>query len=313
MTDDGTMRTPAGWISRNHAGSRQSWRLTGNRLVAYCGHGRGVQGARRSQPAAIAGSAARPQRPDSRRIVRTPRHDATGGLEASRGAGGCQPGRGGQARPREAALPQSGACPRDRRTVDQQGRAQAPAGAERHQEEAGAERMSSELEFVYVTYIATTPEKLWQALTDGAFTSQYWFGTRIESDWRVGSRVSFWRDGALSDSGEVLEYTPPRRLSYTWHVEFHEDFRRQTPSPVTFQLDPPADAVQLTVVHDQFEPGSKVFAAINGGWPKVLASLKSFLETGRGLAVAGCEAAKPAQERAIAEAQRGAASAKARR
>lgn len=173
--------------------------------------------------------------------------------------------------------------------------------------------MSSELKFVYVTYIATTPEKLWQALTDGAFTSQYWFGTRIESDWRVGSRVSFWRDGALSDSGEVIEYTPPRRLSYTWHVEFHEEFGREKPSRVTFELEPTADAVKLTIVHDQFEPGSKVFAAINGGWPKVLASLKSLLETGRGLAVAGCEAAKPAQEQAIAEAQRGAASAKARR
>ena len=172
--------------------------------------------------------------------------------------------------------------------------------------------MTSGPTFVYVTYIATTPERLWQALTDGAFTSQYWFGTRIESDWRVGSRVTFWRDGALSDSGEVLEYAPPWRLSYTWHVEFHEEFRGEKPSRVTFELEPAADAVKLTIVHDQFEPGSKVFAAINGGWPKVLASLKSFLETARGLAVAGCEAAKPAQDEAIARAQRGTASAKAR-
>jgi uncharacterized protein YndB with AHSA1/START domain len=173
--------------------------------------------------------------------------------------------------------------------------------------------MSSDLTFVYVTYIATTPEKLWQALTDGTFTQQYWFGTRIESDWRVGSRVTFWRNNAVSDSGEVLEYTPPRRLSYTWHVEFHEEFRREKPSRVTFELEPMGSAVKLTIVHDDFEPGSKVFAAISGGWPKVLASLKSFLETGRTPDLTSLEAAKPAQEEAIAQAQRGAASAKAKR
>src|SRR5262245_3857040 len=164
--------------------------------------------------------------------------------------------------------------------------------------------MSSDLTFVYVTYIATTPEKLWQALTDGAFTSQYWFGTRIESDWRIGSRVTFWRDDAIMDSGEVLEYTPPRRLSYTWHVEFHEEFRRERPSRVRFELEPMGDAVRLTIVHDDFDPGSKVHAAISGGWPKVLAGLKSFLETGRTLGLTSAEAAEAAHEEAIAQAKR---------
>ena len=139
----------------------------------------------------------------------------------------------------------------------------------------------SEPKFVYVTYIATTPEKLWQALTDGAFTRRFWFGTTVESDWAVGSRVIFRSDGEVHDSGEVLEYVPYRRLSYTWQVEFHEVFRRERPSRVTFELEPTGGAeVKLTVTHDEFEPGSKVHAAVSNGWPMMLSSLKSLLETG---------------------------------
>jgi uncharacterized protein YndB with AHSA1/START domain len=171
----------------------------------------------------------------------------------------------------------------------------------------------SEPKFVYVTYIATTPEKLWQALTDGTFTEQYWFGTRIESDWTLGARVSFVRNDTVSDYGVVLECEPPRRLSYSWRVEFHEEFRHERPSRVTFEIEPiPASAggkrpeVKLTVTHDDFDPGSKVFLAVSGGWPLVLASLKSFLETGGGLTSAGAEALKAAKERALAAA-RGAA------
>jgi|SRR5215510_408480 len=157
--------------------------------------------------------------------------------------------------------------------------------------------------FVYVTYIKTTPETLWRALTDGSFTQQYWFATRVESDWRPGSRITFWRNDTISDSGEVLECTPPRRLSYTWHVEFHEEFRREKPSRVTFELEPMGAVVKLTVTHDRFEPGSKVHAAVSNGWPMVLASLKSFMETGSALPVTIGEAAKAAQERAVTAAK----------
>ena len=118
----------------------------------------------------------------------------------------------------------------------------------------------SEPKFVYVTYIATTPQRLWQALTDGAFTRRYWFATTVESDWTVGSRVTFRSNGELHDSGEVLEYEPYRRLSYTWRVEFHEVFRREQPSRVTFELEPEGGEVKLTVVHDEFEVGIKVLA-----------------------------------------------------
>ena len=83
--------------------------------------------------------------------------------------------------------------------------------------------------FVYATYIRTSPEKLWQALTDGTWTRQYWAGRRVESDWTVGAPVTFWFDGKVSDSGKVLECDPPRRLSYSFHVEFAEALRGEPP------------------------------------------------------------------------------------
>jgi uncharacterized protein YndB with AHSA1/START domain len=150
----------------------------------------------------------------------------------------------------------------------------------------------SELKFVYVTYIATTPEKLWQALTDGAFTRRYWFGTAVESDWTPGSRVTFRSDGEAHDTGEVLDCVPYRRLSYSWQVEFHEVFRREKPSRVTFELEPTGDEVKLTVTHDEFEPGSKVHAAVSNGWPMILSSLKSLLETGHASTLTSPEQAR---------------------
>ena len=167
----------------------------------------------------------------------------------------------------------------------------------------------SEPKFVYVTYIATTPEKLWQALTDGAFTERYWFGTRIKSDWTLGAAVTFLRNDTVYDSGAVLECDPPRRLSYSWSVKSHEEFRGERPSRVTFEIEPMTSAldkkpeVKLTVTHDDFDVGSKVLAAVSGGWPVVLASLKSFLETGDALVIAGVGALKAAEERALAAAR----------
>jgi uncharacterized protein YndB with AHSA1/START domain len=154
--------------------------------------------------------------------------------------------------------------------------------------------------FVYVTYIRTTPQKLWQALTDGEFTRRYWYGRRVESDWRVGSRVAFWADdGRLSDSGEILEADPPRRLSYSWTVKFIEELRREPPSRVTFELEPMGDVVKLITTHDQFEPGSAVLKGVSDGWPSILASLKSLLETGEPLAMTSAAAARAAEEAAV--------------
>jgi uncharacterized protein YndB with AHSA1/START domain len=158
--------------------------------------------------------------------------------------------------------------------------------------------------FVYVTYIATTADRLWQALTSAEFTERYMFGRRVESTWEVGAPVRYWsHEGELSDSGEVLESDPPRRLVFTWRVEFDEALRREGYSRVSFELEPIGGEVKLTVVHDELRPGSGVLKGISGGWPKSLASLKTLLETGRPLELSSPEAAQQAMEEAAAVAR----------
>jgi len=103
------------------------------------------------------------------------------------------------------------------------------------------------------------------------------------------------------------ECEPHRRLSYSWQVEFHEEFRRERPSRLTFELEPMGAEVKLTVIHDDFDPGSKVLVAVSGGWPMILASLKSLMETGSALALTSAEAAKSTEEKAIALARNGVA------
>jgi len=147
-------------------------------------------------------------------------------------------------------------------------------------------------EFVYTTYIRTTPERLWAALTDPAFTQRYW-DTAIESEWKVGSTMAWEHGGVVVRDPEqvVLEADPPRRLSYTWHTfseewarsyDVDEDLRARIAteprSRVTFELEPDGPLVKLTVVHDGFEPGSTVVEMISGGWPRVLAAMKTLLE-----------------------------------
>jgi uncharacterized protein YndB with AHSA1/START domain len=155
--------------------------------------------------------------------------------------------------------------------------------------------------FVYVTYIRSAPEQLWQALTDGELTRRYWFGRRVRSDWRVGSRVAFFAaDGRLTDSGQVFECERPRRLSYSWTVEFIEELRREPPSRVTFELEGMTDVVKLTLTHGQFGASESALKGVSNGWPIILSSLKSMLETGEPLGVTSAEAAKRAEEEAIA-------------
>jgi uncharacterized protein YndB with AHSA1/START domain len=147
-------------------------------------------------------------------------------------------------------------------------------------------------QFVYVIYIASTPEKVWQALTSEEATEQYWFGYRLSSDWKVGSTYTATAPGGKPfEKGVVLESDPPRLLSYSWHPQYDE-VRHEPHSRVTFELTPLKDQVQLKIVHDVFDPGSKVFESISGGWPKVLSSLKSFLETGRALGASWSDADK---------------------
>ena len=149
-------------------------------------------------------------------------------------------------------------------------------------------------EFVYTTYISTTPERLWQALTEPAFTRRYWDGLAFESDWQAGSEMTVHlKDGVtIADQAQVvLEADPYRRLSYTWHTftpqwaasyglsdEYLAKVAAERRSKVTFDIEPAGDLVKLTVVHDGFDPGSAVLEGISQGWPRLLSDLKTLLE-----------------------------------
>jgi uncharacterized protein YndB with AHSA1/START domain len=144
--------------------------------------------------------------------------------------------------------------------------------------------------FVYVTYINTTPEQLWAALTQSEFTKKYWFDSSIESEWKIGSPVRFRRNGEVTDDQILLRCEPPRLLAYTWHPIFDAELRAEKPSRVTFEIEAPGEksgsqnrTVKLTVTHDDFPAGSKMFPRISNGWPAVLSGLKSLLENGAAL------------------------------
>jgi|SRR5579863_5325524 len=149
----------------------------------------------------------------------------------------------------------------------------------------------SNQKFFYVSYIKTTPEELWRALTSSEFTRQYWMGNRVESDWKIGSTVKFTSpDGKLVLSGKVLAAERPKLLSYTWSLQLSEEVKSEKPSRVVFQLEryePNPQLVKLTVMHDEFPENSKVFPGINEGWPMVLSGLKTLLETKEGTSFEG--------------------------
>lgn len=148
--------------------------------------------------------------------------------------------------------------------------------------------MSEKPEFVYVSYIATTPEKLWDALTSTDAALEYWSGYQVRIGKEVGAPFSIHTpDGKLADQGEVLEFDPPKRLSYSWTHMLHEGFRDEPASRVTYTLEPKGEVVKLTLVHDQFMPDSNLYKAIRNGWPGVVSSLKSLLEAGHPLPPVG--------------------------
>jgi uncharacterized protein YndB with AHSA1/START domain len=142
----------------------------------------------------------------------------------------------------------------------------------------------AESRFVYVTYIRTTPAKLWQALLEPDFTRQYWAETWQESEWKPGSS---WRimipDGRVADAGEVLEIEPEKRLVLRWRNEFVPELREEGDSRLIYELETVGESVKLTVIHEMDRPGSKLIDAVSTGWPHILASLKSLLETGESL------------------------------
>jgi len=135
--------------------------------------------------------------------------------------------------------------------------------------------------FVYVSYIRTTPEKLWSALTDAEFMKQYWFGTHCESQWTPESSWKMvYPDGSITDAGKIVEAEPPRRLVIRWQNQIKPELKAEGESLCTMEIEPSGTAVKLSITHTIEREPSKLIAAVSGGWPKVISNLKSLLETG---------------------------------
>ena len=142
----------------------------------------------------------------------------------------------------------------------------------------------SKSEFVYVTYIRTTADKLWQALTSPEFTKQYWFGVESRSTFTKGAHWELVApDGRVFDKGEIVESDPPRRLVIDWRHQLVDEMRAEGPSRCSFDLEPQGETVKLTIVHGIDVADSKLVKGVSNGWPHILASLKSLLETGKAL------------------------------
>lgn len=135
--------------------------------------------------------------------------------------------------------------------------------------------------FKYVTYIRTTPEKLWSALADAELMKQYWFGVRCECQWKPGSSWKlFYPDGRNTDSGEIVEAEPLKRLVIRWRHQDKPELKAEGDSLCAMELEPVGTAVKLTLTHTiEYEP-SKFIAVVSNAWPMVLSNLKSLLETG---------------------------------
>lgn len=142
----------------------------------------------------------------------------------------------------------------------------------------------SEEKFVYVTYINTTPEKLWEALTNVEFMKKYWFGSNFEIDWKVGSKIREIRqDGSFGFQGKILKFVPPRILAFTFQSELKSEVIPQ----ITFELHPRGSTVKLVLIQEGFESDKKDFdyQSTSEGWAAVLSNLKTLLETGKPLEI----------------------------
>jgi uncharacterized protein YndB with AHSA1/START domain len=134
--------------------------------------------------------------------------------------------------------------------------------------------------FHYVTYIRTTPKKVWDALLKPEFTKRYFFGITLDTDWQVGSPWRMvHRDGSVTDAGEVLEVEPPKRLVLNWR---HEDSgRKQDYTRCTFEISKVGGLTKLEVRHESTRKVSQTIEAVSRGWPMILSNLKTMLETGK--------------------------------
>ena len=135
------------------------------------------------------------------------------------------------------------------------------------------------MEKVFEIYIKSTPDRLWQAITDSDIRAKYNFGAGVKGDWTPGSRLEMSHPkGGLLGEGEVLEVEPPRRLVHTMTALWSDDVKNEGPSRVTWEIEPVGDSCRLTLIHDQLREGAN--AELYGGWPMILSGLKTLLETG---------------------------------
>jgi uncharacterized protein YndB with AHSA1/START domain len=140
---------------------------------------------------------------------------------------------------------------------------------------------SAESSFVYVTFIRTTPERLWSALTDPSQMKEYWFGMQVKTEWKAGAEWQMvFPDGRVADTGEILELDRPKRIRLKWRNEFKPELKAEGFSLCTMELEPAGAAVRLTITHTIERADSRFIRAVSGGWPKILSNLKSLLETG---------------------------------
>ncbi|WP_247048218.1 ArsR/SmtB family transcription factor [Arthrobacter rhizosphaerae] len=147
-------------------------------------------------------------------------------------------------------------------------------------------RLESPMEKIFEIYIKTTPERLWEAITDSDIRSKYQFGMKINSDWTPGGRFEMAPDGGdLLGEGENLEVDPPRKLVQTMRALWGEDVKAEGTSRITWEIEPVGDSCHLTVTHDQLREGAN--EELFGGWPMILSGLKTWLETGEVLTTPG--------------------------
>ena len=148
-------------------------------------------------------------------------------------------------------------------------------------------KTATDLNHVYEVYIRTTPDKLWQALTDGKSSKQYFYGGTLKSDWKVGSSMDLIDDaaGMTMLTNKILEIDPPRKLVHTFSAQMDDEHKKDRPSRVTWLIEPLGDVVKLTVTHDDFDGETVTQKSVKSGWGPVLSSLKTLLETGRPLQI----------------------------
>jgi DNA-binding transcriptional ArsR family regulator len=148
-------------------------------------------------------------------------------------------------------------------------------------------RLETPMEKIYEIYIKTTPERLWEAITDREIRTKFQFGNQVESDWQVGSYIRITNPGApdILGDGEILEMDPPRKLVHTMIALWGDDVKEEGYSRITWEIEQVADSCRLTVTHDQLREGGN--DQLYGGWPMILSGLKTWIETGEVLTTPG--------------------------